>query len=1094
MGDYQVFERTLQMTLSPVNEERNAAEQALKNFQANADAYLPLLLRAMRTSQMDQVRQMAAIILRRQCFTVVDGSHPSGLWGSASDEVRNMLYTELLSAVGEETKPIVRKKVCDAVSEVGKHLSDVQAQWPSLLPFMFECCKSQNPSCRESALQIFTSLADVFKESLIKYITVIEQILSTSLNDTTNLTVRVQAVKALAAFIVVLEDQQSLQQFSSHTPLVVQVVGQCLSSGDEDYARSVLEVIIEICEHKPKLIRGHMGVLVEAMVQIGSNTEFEDGTRQLALEVLLTLSEKAPAMVRKFPNFTSSTVPVALNLMIDLDDDPGWSHSEDLDDEDNDCNSAVGEQAMDRLSIALAGKVMLPVCFQAVSEMLKRDWKHRHAALMTISAIGEGCQKQMEKDLVKVVLLAIPYLGDEHPRVRYAACNALGQMATDFAPAFQNAFHAQVMPALLAVMDDVNNPRVQAHSAAALVNFCEQATKELLDPYLEGVLLKLFQLLQGGKRIVQEQAITTIATVADIAEDKFIKYYNTFMPMLINILENATDKTHRLLRGKAMECVSLIGLAVGKEKFKQDAESIMKMLANTQVGELDSDDPQISYMLAAWARICKVLGKEFIPYLSIVMPPLLHSAQLRPNFAVIDPDDTQAEEQYDPAEGWEFVTVDDKKIGIRTSVLEEKATACEMLVCYARELKEGFAPYVDQVVKIMAPMLKFYFHDGVRIAAAASLAPLLKSGILGSMGPEYTGNMFKYVMNELVNVIHTEPDTEILSSLLESVHECVDAIGDKCMTPELLNTLSGALNVQLNSSFQRARERLEERSSEDYDEELEENLEEEDMCDEVVLREVADIIHSLFKTHGTDLLPFFESLLPIFAQMVDPRRADPDHQWAVCIFDDLVEFTGPASVQYQAYFCPALLEYCNDKATEVRHAAVYGVGVAAQYGGESYVQMCSEALPRLKLVIEHSDSRNAENVHATENAIAAVGKIIQYLPQAAGPSAESLLQEWVTWLPIVNDKEESVGVYSFFCSLIESSNPAVLGANNSNIPRILSILATIVGTDLVSPPVNQRVFNLIRSIMGSLPEDLKSQCLATLPSEDQGKITAVLSA
>jgi len=33
----------------------------------------------------------------------------------------------------------------------------------------------------------------------------------------------------------------------------------------------------------------------------------------------------------------------------------------------------------------------------------------------------------------------------QHPRVRYAACNALGQMATDFGPTFQKKFHQKVV-------------------------------------------------------------------------------------------------------------------------------------------------------------------------------------------------------------------------------------------------------------------------------------------------------------------------------------------------------------------------------------------------------------------------------------------------------------------------------------------------------------------------------------------------------------------------------------------------------------------------------------------------------------------------
>lgn len=54
-----------------------------------------------------------------------------------------------------------------------------------------------------------------------------------------------------------------------------------------------------------------------------------------------------------------------------------------------------------------------------------------------------------------------------------------------------------------------------------------------------------------------------------------------------------------------------------------------------------------------------------------------------------------------------------QSFGIRTAGLEEKATACQMLVCYARELKEAFSEYSEEVVKIMVPLLKFYFHDDI---------------------------------------------------------------------------------------------------------------------------------------------------------------------------------------------------------------------------------------------------------------------------------------------------------------------------------------------------------------------------------------------
>ncbi len=48
----------------------------------------------------------------------------------------------------------------------------------------------------------------------------------------------------------------------------------------------------------------------------------------------------------------------------------------------------------------------------------------------------------------------------------------------------------------------------------------------------------------------------------------------------------------------------------------------------------------------------------------------------------------------------EHIYLGDRKLSVRTSVLEEKATACTMLCCYADELKEGFYPYVEQVMPV----------------------------------------------------------------------------------------------------------------------------------------------------------------------------------------------------------------------------------------------------------------------------------------------------------------------------------------------------------------------------------------------------------
>ena len=64
-----------------------------------------------------------------------------------------------------------------------------------------------------------------------------------------------------------------------------------------------------------------------------------------------------------------------------------------------------------------------------------------------------------------------------------------------------------------------------------------------------------------------------------------------------------------------------------------------------------------------------------------------------------------------------------------------------------------------QVVRLMVPMLKFYFHDGVRTAAAESLPFLLECAKI--KGPQYLAEMWQYICPELLKAIETEPENEV---------------------------------------------------------------------------------------------------------------------------------------------------------------------------------------------------------------------------------------------------------------------------------------------------------------------------------------------
>lgn len=67
-----------------------------------------------------------------------------------------------------------------------------------------------------------------------------------------------------------------------------------------------------------------------------------------------------------------------------------------------------------------------------------------------------------------------------------------------------------MIPGLLVVLDDTANPRVQAHAAAALVNFSDDCPKNILASYLDDILAKLEAVLASKLREVGSLFYSTL--------------------------------------------------------------------------------------------------------------------------------------------------------------------------------------------------------------------------------------------------------------------------------------------------------------------------------------------------------------------------------------------------------------------------------------------------------------------------------------------------------------------------------------------------------------------------------------------------------
>ena len=92
-----------------------------------------------------------------------------------------------------------------------------------------------------------------------------------------------------------------------------------------------------------------------------------------------------------------------------------------------------------------------------------------------------------------------------------------------------------------------------------------------------------------------------------------------------------------------------------------------------------------------------------------------------------------------------------------------------MLRTYAQELKDAFLPYVEDVARVLVPLIRFQYMDDVRSGAMAAMPELLNCTIRASALCVQGADMHlvtqlkDFMFQPIVEQLKTEPDTETLA-------------------------------------------------------------------------------------------------------------------------------------------------------------------------------------------------------------------------------------------------------------------------------------------------------------------------------------------
>lgn len=1140
------WEKLLWSLMAMDNSERNHAEMLFAELKQQSDATLSGLVQVVHSSRSDDVRGLAAVLLRRVLLR-----DAVSLWPNASDEVRHAVKQELLAVLSTEQNRSIRRKVCDTVGELASSILE-DAQWEDLLPTLLQWIETPNVTLRETTLRVFEMIA-IYIATMIEAsvddpqaqfeVTVLSMLVK-CIGDAEG-RVALNAIRALSMLLINMETIQIQREDLLHAsiPSILAALHRMLHQQQFEEVMETLEVLIEVAEPHAVFFKPCLKEYVQTMVQIadGGALAIPDGCRQLAMEFLVSMAEHAPSSCRKLSKnyFVNAVYPVAFKMMLELQDLDTWSVANCDDEEDALANHEisnfdVGSEALERLVGAIGAKKSLPKCFALIQEYASNgeNWVFRHAALVGLCQILEILSYD-NLDAIVRHLLTQAY--DPHPRVCCTAIDVIGQMSVDQGPQFQEAYHAQALTILLHYLEDFTKPRLQAHAATALRQFIDMCQPQVLEPYLEKLLQQLFALLQAASsthsRIVQEQAITAVSSIATVSGTGFVKYYGAVMPSLKQTLltclhESTTtgDAGSFTLGGITLECISLIGLAVGKATFASDAQEIMKIMAEMQnTPKIVGNEWIRTYLLQAWARCCKCLEKDFASYLPVVMPTLLFAAMQQAEFEVdpstlADDDDDSSSAAGTDSEDIQIAQVNDRCLSIRTSVLEEKATACQLLTSMVTDLEETFFPYAEQVTQVLAPLMTDSVHSDIRSSSISAMPALVKCVAIASTNAEAIKQIVDFTLGRLVHALTSEPELELVMNIMQSMKLCISHALEHHPNVRLneaqLRELVNGLLLVLGDSFQRRalhraqkvvddgeefedivdqqRGKYEDEGDDDEDSENDENLEQE------LQFVMGDTLGSLAKSHGEQFFPVFQAMLWEKVRELAAEHCLPeDRKLALYILDDVLEYCGEPAMRELDVFLPLLMDVLktSDGYSPLVQASAYGMGICARLGKSAFAKHAESCLTLLRGVLMHPKARAPANLNATDNAVSAFGLICEY--QSSVVDAATLFPQWLSMLPLRGDLEESVEVMKRLLRYVRERNECVLGKDCSQLSAVVAIFAEVVASgDAFAAQCGDDVFaqlrDSIRATLADLRASVPEQIMASAWSSLRGPQQAAL--
>ncbi|KAK6629085.1 hypothetical protein RUM43_002902 [Polyplax serrata] len=1052
--------------------------EAFKNPEA-----IPALCNVLSTSSNAQIRQYAAVILRKRLSKQKN-------WNKIPNDVKTNIKQGILQILINEKENSVKNSVAQFVGIIARH-EVATSNWPELLKLVQDLVTSSNTAEVELGVFTLSVLTDVALEIFSKHPEHFSAFFMNTFQSPNclNTTYGYYTVMTMIHVVSLCETNAALQNAYNKTiPQIIQII-KYLATTDEQKACDCMELFDEISGCADTLLIPHVQSIIQMCLELAGNKNLGDVIRSKAINVVGWITRVRRKSIIKH-KLIKPIVDVIFALMCEPPDEDDEDEDYFADDDDDSSPSTNAAQTLDVLALSLPPEKLITPVLDWVSKGLAGDNVHvKRASYLSLAMLAEGCSECIRNKYLKIFLQCVCRgITDPTPVVRNVALFALGHFSEYLQPEISE-YASELMPVLLEYLSQLCSQLMKNGKPSpgidkmfyALEMFCQNLEEKLM-PYLPPLMEGLLMTLKPEYPVhVQDLAISAIGATAAAVKLGILPFFPRIIEHLKIYLLQEHEPDTLCLQIEAIVTLSVLARTLGEEHFAPLAEETMQLAMKLA----DTDDPDVKKTTyGLFSALSSVMKDKISPYLSKIVEMMIESLKsscgIVPHYAedenavlpiYDDLSDTADEEDIDNVSevssdsGADHYTVEN-------SYVIEKEEACLSLKDIASHSGVTFLPYLEQSFQEVHKLID-YPHDYIRKASVEALAQFCInfSKIETPEGKQALNKGLNVVVPQCAEMVKTDEEICVVIGVLDSLNEMVKEIkrpmveGDNL--PLIVNSIKDVLTYKTKCQ-----------DKEDDDDPESEDAEQ----DELLLQTAGDIIPNLGRAmNSNEFVQCLSEILPIMIEKLKKKTSVSQRSFFVGTLAECMALIGP-ELRYQAVqMLQVFLPLIKDEDQEVRSNAIYGLGELVLHSKEPLYPHYNEILTGLSNVLSKETYNNA-----IDNICGALARLV--ITNTDLVPMDIVFPGFLQRLPLREDFEEHSAVLKCFGHLYQLGHPILL----KHLGDVIKVCCSILNDNQGKPEVLIMACEFLKTCQKDFPAEF-TNVLQGVPGEISAKINGLLS-